>query len=395
MNTQANEEPAGDGPSGGSRRSRRRIVITGGGTAGHTNPGIAVAEALVEAGVVRERVHFVGGQRGNERTLVPDAGFTIDLLPGRGIERRLSPTAIGAVFSLVAGVIKGFWLVLRHRPLVVLCLGGYAAFAVSLAAVVFRVPLVVTEQNARASAVNRLMGRFAKVCALPFPDTDLPKGVVTGNPSLAAVVSSVAGGDVAAARERLGLPPDRVVVGVFSGSLGATSVNRATRDLAQRWADRSDVAIRHVIGRRDWAEYSTPPEGVEEGQLIYQLVEYETEMPTLLVAADVAVSRGGASTVAELAIAGLPSIVVPLPIAPRDHQRANAEELVQAGGAIVVPDQELDGERLAAELEPLVGDVARRQQMAQAAAGVARPQAARQVAELVMEAAGQPLGRDR
>ena len=375
------------------RRWRRRVVITGGGTAGHTNPGIAVAEALVRAGIPAEQVHFVGGQRGNERTLVPDAGFSIDLLPGRGIERRISIASIGAVLSLIVGVVKGFWLVLRRRPMVVLCLGGYAAFAVSMAAVVFRVPVVVTEQNAKASAVNRFIARFAKVCALPFPGTDLPKGVVTGNPSLAAVVESVAGGDVELARDDLGLPHDRVVIGVFSGSLGATSVNKATRDLADRWADRSDVAIRHVVGRRDWAEYSTPPASVAAGELIYQLVEYETEMPKLLVAADLAISRAGASTVAELAIAGVPSVLVPLPIAPRGAQRANAEELVEAGGAIVVVDGELDAERLESELGPLVNDAERRKQMAEAASTVARPGAADHVAGLLLEAADHPLGR--
>ncbi|MCP3988487.1 MAG: UDP-N-acetylglucosamine--N-acetylmuramyl-(pentapeptide) pyrophosphoryl-undecaprenol N-acetylglucosamine transferase [Actinomycetia bacterium] len=380
-----------DDPSG--RRWRRRFVITGGGTAGHTNPGIAVAEALVRAGISAEQVHFVGGQRGNERTLVPEAGFSIDLLPGRGIERRISLASIGAVFSLIAGVVKGFWLVLRHRPMVVLCLGGYAAFAVSMAAVILRVPLVVTEQNAKASAVNRLMGRFAKVCALPFPGTDLPKGVVTGNPSLAAVVESVASGDVGRARDDLGLPRDRVVIGVFSGSLGATSVNSATRDLAERWADRSDLAIRHVIGRRDWDEFSTPPPAIAAGDLIYQVVEYETEMPKLLVAADLAISRAGASTVAELAIAGVPSVLVPLPIAPRGAQRANAEELVAAGGAIVVVDDELDAERLVVELGPLVNDGESRMKMADAAAAVARPDAADHVAELLLEAANHPLGR--
>lgn len=374
-------------------RARRPIVITGGGTAGHTNPGIAVAEALVEAGVPAAEIHFVGGQRGSEGTLVPEAGFTIDLLPGRGIERKISLRAAGAVLSLLAGLVKGFWLVLRRRPRAVLCLGGYAAFAVSLAAVVLRVPLVVTEQNARASAVNRLMGRFAQVCALPFPDTDLPKGVLTGNPSLAAVVASVAAGDQAEARRQLDLPPDRVILGVFSGSLGATSVNTVTRELAIRWADRADVAIRHVVGRRDWDTFSTPPPEVAEGQLVYQLVEYETEMPTLLAAADVALSRAGASTVAELAIAGLPSILVPLPIAPRDHQRANAAELVEAGGAVVILDRDLDVDRLEAELAPLVDDEDQRAAMAKAAAGVARPDAAREVANLLMEAGG-PSSRE-
>lgn len=368
-----------------------RIVITGGGTAGHTNPGIAVAEALVAAGVERSDVHFVGGQRGNEGRLVADAGFSIDLLPGRGVERRLSPASVGAVLSLLAGVAKGFWLVLRRRPSVVLCLGGYAAFAVSMAAVVLRVPLVVTEQNAKSSAVNRLMGRWAKVCALPFPGTDLPNGVLTGNPSLPSVVAAVERGERDAARVALGLtepsgdPTDRVVIAVWSGSLGATSVNRAVQELASRWAHRTDVAIRHVVGRRDWPTFSTAPSEVEEGELLYQLVEYEDRMPLLLVGADLAVCRAGASTVAELSIAGLPAVLVPLPIAPRDHQRANAAELVEVGGAVLVDDGALTADRLIAELGPLVDDPDRRATMAAAATSVARPDAARAVAGLVIE----------
>ncbi|MEM8926509.1 MAG: glycosyltransferase, partial [Actinomycetota bacterium] len=275
----------------------------------------------------------------------------------------------------------------RHRPRAVLCLGGYAAAAVSVAAVVLRVPVVVTEQNARASAVNRLIGRWAKACALPFPGTDLPKGVVTGNPTLAAVVEAVAGADRGDARRELELPADRVVVGIWSGSLGATSVNEAARALAERWADRDDVAIRHVVGRRDWERFRTPPTAVAEGTLVYQLVEYETRMPQLLVASDVAVCRAGASTVAELAIAGLPSALVPLPYAPRDHQRANTAELVEGGAAVLIADGDLDVDRLAAELDPIVADASRRAAMADAARSVARPEAAAEVAALLVAAA--------
>ncbi len=371
-----------------------RIVITGGGTAGHTNPGIAVAEALVRLGVDRAEILFVGGQRGNEGTLVPDAGFAIELLPGRGIQRRLTPANVAAAAGLGGGLARAVWMMIRRRPRVVLCLGGYAAFAVSFAAALTRVPIVVTEQNARASAVNRLIGRFAAVCALPFPDTDLPAGVLTGNPTLASVVDAVQRADQAGSRASLGLEPTagrpaRTVVAVWSGSLGARSVNRTVRALAERWATRDDVAIRHVIGRRDWQEMGTAPDGLDEedvpGRLQYQLVEYETRMPLVLTAADVAVCRSGASTISELTIAGLPAILVPLPNAPRDHQRANTDELVAAGGAVVIPDGELDVDRLEAELEAIVGDPARRAAMRAAAATVARPDAADRVAALVLE----------
>ncbi|MFV0523943.1 MAG: UDP-N-acetylglucosamine--N-acetylmuramyl-(pentapeptide) pyrophosphoryl-undecaprenol N-acetylglucosamine transferase [Acidimicrobiales bacterium] len=365
-------------------------MITGGGTAGHTNPGIAIGEALVAAGVDRDRIRFVGGRRGNEEELVTAAGFRIDTLPGRGIPRSVSLGALKAAAELTYGTLVGFWSVLRHRPAAVVCLGGYAAVAVSLAAVLLRVPVVVSEQNARASAVNRLIGRWARVCALPFPDTDLPNGVVTGNPIRQAVVDAVVGGDRATARRRLDLPADRVVVAVWSGSLGATSVNTATRELVEGWAGRSDLAVRHIVGRRDWDRFATPP---ELDGLLYQLVEYETAMPDVLVAADVAVCRSGASTVAELAVAGLPTVLVPLPNAPRDHQRANAAELVEAGGARLLDDGDLDGPTLAGRLEDLVDDGNTRRVMARAAASVGRPDAAAAVARLVVEAAGIDITR--
>jgi len=383
------------------KNERAPVLITGGGTAGHTNPGIAVAQALVDLGLGKDRIHFVGGARGNEGELVPAAGFSIDLLPGRGIQRRLSPASlranVGAVVGLLGGLIKGLAIVAKRRPRAVLCLGGYAAFAVSAAAVLLRVPVVVTEQNARASAVNRLFGRFAAVNAIPFPDTDLPAGVLTGNPIRPAIVDAVAEREASTSRRavfaRLAAdqaePPitadGRTLVAVWAGSLGATRINTAVNELAQRWASRDDVVLYHVVGRRDWESHG----GARPAQTLpYVRVAYEEHMPDLLVAADVVVCRAGASTVTELAVAGLPAILVPLPNAPRDHQRANTAEVKTAGGAIVIDDAEVDGAELARLLEPLITDPTRRAAMAQAARSVARPDAARDVANLLLDAGG-------
>jgi len=362
-----------------------KVIITGGGTAGHTNPGIATAQALVARGLDIADVHFVGGERGNEGTIVPAAGFSIDLLPGRGIKRSLSTDNIGALADLFRGAIQAFRIVRTHKPKVVVCLGGYAAFGASLAAILQRVPVVVTEQNARASVVNRLVGRFAKSCAIPFPDTDLPNAVLTGNPVRPAVVDAVVAADRAASRARRGFAADRTVVMVLSGSLGATSVNRAVRALAEDWSDRSDLTIHHIIGRRDWDEFG----GVSiDGSLDYRTVEYEDDVPSLLVSADLALCRSGASTVTELAIAGLPAILVPLPGAPRDHQRANSAELVDAGGAIVIEDSDLSAASLAEALTPMIEDKGVREAMSIGSASVGRPNAADAVAALVLDVAG-------
>lgn len=364
-----------------------RVIITGGGTAGHTNPGIAVGEALLNEGLEHAEILFVGGERGNERELVPAAGFAIELLPGRGILRSVAPAALrqnaSSALALLSGLTKAVKINRDFRPDVVLCLGGYAAFASSLAALVTRTPIIVTEQNARASAVNRLFGRFAKASALPYPDTDLPRGLLTGNPIRKAVVEAMQVADKKAARRDLGLPQNRTVVAVWAGSLGATSINEATANVAKQWANRSDVALYHVVGRRDWAAYRDSPE--TGSSLHHQVVEYEDRMPLLLAAADLAVCRGGASTAAELAVAGLPSILVPLPSAPRDHQRANGRELVEAGGAVQLDDGLLKSATgLYSELVRLVEDPEQLETMSVGAKSVARPNAARDVARLVL-----------
>ena len=370
-------------------------LITGGGTAGHTNPGIAIAEALVGRGVERSAVHFVGGRRGNEAELVGAAGFSIDLLPGRGIQRRLTPANLRAGGELLSGLARATRIVARRRPAVVVCLGGYAAAGATAAAVARRIPVVVSEQNARASAVNRLFGRWAAVCALPFPGTDLPHGRLTGNPVRRAVVHAVRTLDRPRARAELGLPGDRVVVAAWAGSLGATRLNRGVADLAQRWADRADVTLYHVVGRRDWERFGQDPPRWGPAGLDYRVVAYEDRMDRLLRAADLALTRSGASTVAELAIAGLPSVLVPLPGAPRDHQWHNTTELVDAGGALRLADDEVDGLRLDEVLGPLVADAPRREVMATAARSVARPDAADRVADLILELAGAGPGRGR
>lgn len=362
-----------------------QVIITGGGTAGHTNPGIATAQALVSRGLDPTDVHFVGGERGNEGVIVPAAGFSIDLLPGRGIKRSLSPDNVGAVVDLFKGATQAFRIVRTHKPNVVVCLGGYAAFGASLAAVLQRVPVVVTEQNARASVVNRVVGRFAKACAIPFPDTDLPKSVLTGNPVRPAVVDAVKTADRASSRAIKSFVDGRTALVVWSGSLGARSVNRAVRDLADLWKDRTDLTIHHVIGRRDWEDHSGAS---VDGPLDYRTIEYEDDMPSLLVGGDVAICRSGASTVTELAVAGLPAILVPLPGAPRDHQRANTAELAAAGGAIVIDDADLSAETLAAALGPIIDDSTVRQTMSIASRSVGRPEAADAVAALVLDIGG-------
>lgn len=366
-------------------------VIAGGGTAGHVLPGLSVAKELVDRGHDPATIHFVGASRGIEAELVPAAGFGITLLPGRGVQRRLTWDNVGAVVGLLRAAVQAVGLVRRRRPSVVLALGGFASAAVSVAAVLWRVPLVVADQNARAGAANRLVARFAAACAVPFPETDLPKAVVTGNPVRDEILAVAAEHDRDGARRELGLPTDRVLLVVFAGSLGARRLNRAVEGAVGSWSDRSDLAIHHVVGARDW---DARPE-LAPGRLDYRAVRYESRMPLALAAADLVVCRSGGTTVAELAVIGVPSVLVPLPIATRDHQTANAGPLVRAGAAVLVPDDELDADRLVAEVDELLGGGPERlAAMSSAARALGRPDAAHAVADLV-ESSARDAGRAR
>ena len=364
------------------------IVIAGGGTAGHALPAIAVARELVARGHDPQSILFVGSARGLEARLVPEAGFSIVLLPGRGIARRVALANVAAIAGLAWATVRALALFLRRRPSSVLSVGGYAAAPSAVAAVVLRVPLVVHEANGVAGAANRLVGRFARAAAVAFPGTGLPREVVTGTPVRPEVLA-LAGEDRATAKARarqtLGLPEDRFVLAATGGSLGARRINDATLGLAELWTDRSDVAIHHVVGSRDWASVAARVPAPDRPGLMYRAVEYESRMPEVISAADVVLSRAGGTTVAELAVLGAPSILVPLPIAPDDHQTVQAQRLARAGAAIVISDAELTADRLSRELGPLVADAPRRAAMSAAATAVGHPGAAAAVAALLEE----------
>lgn len=358
------------------------IVIAGGGTAGHVLPGLSIAQALMARGYEPSDFVWIGSGRGQEVTLVPPSGIPLIKLPGRGIQRKLSVQSVRAVFALLQAVVRGILLIRKHRPAAVLTLGGYASVAASIGAIIWRVPLIVAEQNASAGAANRLAGRFAKACAIPMRGTDLPNAVLTGNPVRDQIIAvSGPNRDKRAAREQLGLPTDAIVLSAFAGSLGSRRINQAIAGLAELWVNRSEVAIHHVVGARDWDLFEQPD--VADKPIHYQAVRYEQRMDLVLAASDIAVSRSGGTTVAELGVVGVGSVLVPLPIAPRDHQRVNAAELVEVGGALLVDDTDCTAQNLDSILSPLIDDRDALEAMGAAALSVGRPNAAEDVADLI------------
>jgi UDP-N-acetylglucosamine--N-acetylmuramyl-(pentapeptide) pyrophosphoryl-undecaprenol N-acetylglucosamine transferase len=370
----------------------RYALVAGGGTAGHLQPALAIAEALVRAGHGRHTIEFVGSARGQDRATLEGRGFPFTLLPGRGIVRRLDPPDLvrnaGALLGLGVAAVRALGLVMRTRPRVVVSVGGYASLPASLAAVLTGVPLVLINVDAVPGAANRLLGRFARASAVGWEGTPLPRAVVTGTPVRPQITAvDRQPGARRRAREALGLPVDRPTLAVFGGSLGARRINQAVGGLADLWKDRDDRSVYHVVGRRDWDRWegsatraggSTPGAG-----LMVVAVPYEERMDLVYAAADLVVCRAGAMTVAELAVAGVPSILVPLPGAPGDHQTANARELGRARAAVLLPDDECQAATLATLADRLLDDPAALEAMGRAAASLGRPDAAEAGARVV------------
>ena len=351
-----------------------KVVVAGGGTAGHVTPAIALARAL--AG---DEVTFIGTREGVEASMVAAAGFPLETISVVGFDRA-KPWAFPAVAGRAAGAVRQARRILKRvRPDVVVGMGGYVSLPVSLAA--GRTPLVLHEQNIVFGLAHRVTKPFAERVAVSFEETLARagrKGVWTGNPVGPELIDA----DLSAERERalesFALEPDRKTVLVFGGSLGAQRVTESALGLGRAWADRTDVQILHILGRRGGDTKAPETDG-----LIYRTVPYVDRMIEAYAVADVAVCRGGASTVAELTVVGVPSVIVPYPYHRDRQQERHGRVLEAAGAAIVLADVEATPERLAGLLDPLLADETKRDEMRAAATGLGRPAAARELAAIV------------
>jgi UDP-N-acetylglucosamine--N-acetylmuramyl-(pentapeptide) pyrophosphoryl-undecaprenol N-acetylglucosamine transferase len=344
-------------------------------------PALAVADALRADGAA---VSFLGTPDRVEATLVPAAGYEIDFLSIRGLDRRNPVKALGAVARAVAAVPAARRVLRRRRADVMMGGGGYVAGPAGLAAVGLRVPVVLTEADSRLGLANRLLaGRARRVClSFPIPGREGDRYVVTGRPVPDAVLNA----DRGAARRRFGVAAGDRCLLVFGGSLGARSINDAAlAAFADGRTDR-DFHVLHVTGSRDYPPARERLAG-GNGARRYTLIEYEPTLADTLAACDLVLARAGGS-VFELAAAGRPAILVPYPHAAGGHQRENARWMADAGAAVVLEDAELSPDRIAGTASELLADPDRLAAMSRAASSIARPDAARRVAGEILAAAG-------
>jgi len=366
------------------------MLIAGGGTGGHLFPGMAVAEEFVSRGP-GHRVLFIGTARGLEARLVPEAGYEFAAIRSRGIAGMGVMGRIKGLLVVPLSVVDAARVVRRFRPHVALGVGGYVSGPAILAARLLGVPAAIQEQNTVPGAANRILARIAGLVFVAFEPARKwfraadKKGrvVVTGNPVRKKIVDALLAGKGGEERVRdAALGKARLLI--VGGSQGAHGLNTlAMEAMAALGAEeRGKLRVRHQSGDKDreMVQARYREFGVEA-----TVEPFLSDMAAAYQDADLAISRAGAGAVAEIALAGLPSILVPFPYAASDHQAVNASVLVDAGAAVMFREAETDGEKMARAIAGIVNDPERRRGMAQRARSAARPDAARQIVDRCLE----------
>ncbi len=359
------------------------MLIAGGGTGGHLYPGIALAREIGRR-APQASVVFVGTATGVEARVVPREGFPLELIHVAGLKGKSGATLLKGFAVLPRAAIDAWRVISRHRPDVVVGVGGFASGPVLLVAALRGYPTMLLEQNALPGVTNRLLARVVRAAAVAFEEA-LPHfpgtGFVAGNPVRPEFFRQTKEAD-----DRYESPPRAARILIFGGSQGAHAINVAMVEAAPRLAAAGTrVAITHQTGERD---LQLVRDAYRRAGLEARVEAFLFEMDREMTAADLVICRSGATTLSELAAAGRPAILVPLPTASDDHQRKNADVIERAGGAVVIEERQLTGERLADAVLALASDDDERRRMRAAIHVFARPDAAARIADRVWALAG-------
>jgi undecaprenyldiphospho-muramoylpentapeptide beta-N-acetylglucosaminyltransferase len=344
-------------------RRRTYAVIAGGGTAGHVLPAIAVAEALIDRGHSVDDLHFMGARRGVERRLLPSTMIPHTLLDVSGLQRRLTLSNLWFLPRMIRALWHTDRLFADIRPRVVVSVGGYASLPAVLVARRRKIPVIVASYDRPPGRASRLASRWAAACAVAFEDADLPRTRLTGAPIRRSILAVDRAADRDAARARLGVPNDRLLVVVVGGSLGSAVLNRAVEGLIAGEGASTALAVFHVAGERDTVALPGRLNGADGPW--YRRENFVDNVADLYAAADLWLGRGGASTVHEVAASGVPAVLVPWSGAAEDHQRSNVEWLSTRGAARFVADGE--SEQIVEAVLDLCRDASAREELGQRA----------------------------
>jgi UDP-N-acetylglucosamine--N-acetylmuramyl-(pentapeptide) pyrophosphoryl-undecaprenol N-acetylglucosamine transferase len=362
-------------------------MICGGGTAGHVYPGLALAAALKELEPKTEIV-FVGTDEGLEKGLVAEAGYPLETLPVKGMPRRMSAGTVGFMSRLGFSLIKAGKILKKHQPSVVVGMGGFASFPPVLAAVKLGYPTVIHEQNSVAGLANRWLGRRVDHVALSYDhmadwDGRAKAVTVVGNPVRPEVLKATR----RQALKILGLEERPFTLLIFGGSRGARKINQAAIEAYDLLRPVQHLQIVHITGMIEYEQVKAQLTAVKQrhDRVLYHLFPYIKDMGPAYAAADLVVSRAGATTLAEVTARGLPSVLVPYPYATDNHQVVNARQLEVAGAAKIIPDDNFSSQLFWQAVSGYVYQPSTLQEMAGRAMKLGRPEAAAALARLVID----------
>ena len=362
-----------------------RIVLSGGGTAGHINPALALAESLIEQG---HEVFYAGTPQGVEARLVKEVNLPFTPFEAKGFNRNHPKT----IFSAVRIIIKSTKLACAWfeeiKPDVVVAFGGYVCIPVGRAAKKMGVPLVVHEQNSVMGMANKYLAKTARAVALTYevagaPVADKEKLVVTGNPVRSSVLTSTR----EEGRSMLGIPEEASMLLVFGGSLGARHLNAAISSMKKDLLAIDNLYVVHITGPKELEAVEAVLALTEEEKKRYLVMDYQNRMGETMAACDMVVSRAGATSLAEISARCIPAILVPFPFATADHQTTNARSYVQAGAAWMMADDMVETPEFKELVLTFVDDEKARLKMSEAARGFETGNAASKLADVVLNAA--------
>lgn len=366
-----------------------RVLIAGGGTGGHIYPAISVATEIRRQNPSAE-ILFVGTKRGLEADLVPRAGFALKTINIYGFQRRMSWRNVENIWNTVCSLWMSRKIIKDFRPDVVLGTGGYVCGPVLLIAALSGIPTIIQEQNSFPGMTNRILSRVVRVIALGYEDAgprfsgSNARFVFTGNP----VRDDFKKVDRDCSYEGFGFSSERLTVLISGGSQGARTINSAAVELHRRFVGNQCVQLIHITGTVDFEELSEklrseglPVNDPAQGRLV---VPYLHNMAEAMAIADIAISRAGAIAMSEIMLRGIPSILIPYPFAAENHQEFNARYLVEKGAAILIRDKDLNGANLCASVESIIFDTETRRKMGEECRKFGRPEAAEDIASLVL-----------
>jgi len=360
-----------------------RILVTGGGTGGHIYPALAFVRYMQKLDETTQ-VLYVGGKKGLENKIVPQVeGVEFETIELQGFKRSLSPDNFKTVYLFMHSLKRAKALIREFKPDIVIGTGGYVSGSVIYAATKMKIPTIVHEQNSVPGVTNKFLSRYANAVATSFYGVEkyFPHAKLvefTGNPR-AQEVANVGKSDILS---EYGLEPNKPTAVIFGGSQGALKINQAFVEALPEFKDK-DYQVLYASGERYYQEFQKDFETAQEQMPNVSIQPYISKMAEVLANSSLMVGRSGATSLAEMTALGLPGILIPSPYVTNDHQTKNAQALVDTGGALLIPDSELDGKSLFSSIDKLMTDQKELEKMSQNSKATGVPNACQKLLELI------------